>query len=113
MAYKIEVRENTQYKENESTHYLEVVEGKFEGMHFTFGKIEFVGEDDQGNGQIQFDYDLLNLPDPYKLEESRDEIEHIVGEVLRTILERNAEREEQEEAADENGNSDTEQPSEG
>ena len=108
--FKVEVRENTQYEDNSTTHYLEVVDGKYEGMHFTFGKIEFLGEDDEGNGKIEFDYTLLNLPEPYSLDEERDEIEEVVSQVLRYILEQNTNKE-TEEGADETGNLDSEQSS--
>jgi hypothetical protein len=109
--FKVEVRQNEIYKEDPASHYLEVSDGKFEGMHFTLGKIEFLGEDEEGNGKIQFDYRLLFLPEQFKFEEEKEEIENLVGLVLNKILENSASQTPTE-VEDETGNSDTEQPSE-
>lgn len=107
--YKVEVRENNQYPNDPASHYLEVVDGKWEGMHFTLGRVEFLGEQEDGSGKIEFDYNLLAVPEPYTFEENKQEIEHIVAQVLQKILENSAEKGRE----DETGNSDTEQSSEG
>lgn len=110
--FKVEVRENTQYQNEETSHYLEIVEGNFTGMHFTFGKIEFLGEDDEGNGNIQFDYRLLFLPEEYDYEDpsQKEQIEKTISLALEHILMKAAEEKVSE---NETGNIDTEQSSEG
>lgn len=108
--FKVDVKENKEYENDPASHYLEISEGKYEGMHFTLGKIEFIGEDEEGNGNIQFDYRLLFLPEHFIFEEEKAEIEQVVALVLEKILENTIDRTGE---IDETGNSDTEQPSEG
>lgn len=87
---KFTVKENVDFKEqNTATHYLEFTEGPMTNVAFTFGKIEFLGEDEEGNGKINFDYHLLSIPESISLEEQKDEIESHIGEVLKVLLEEN------------------------
>jgi len=83
--YKI--HSNNKYSEIESDHFIEITEGGFEGVHFNFGKIEFVGEDEQGNGKINYDYNLLYIPDTIILDMDRPLLERELGNILQTILE--------------------------
>lgn len=98
------VKENVEYKDqNTASHYLTFEQGPLEGLAFTFGKIEFLGEDEDGNGKINFDYHLLSVPESVKLEESKEEIENEIGEVLRVLLEENLTKENE----NETGNDDS------
>jgi hypothetical protein len=84
------VKENLEFKDqNTASHYLLFQEGPLEGVAFTFGKIEFLGEDEEGNGKINFDYHLLLVPENINLEERKEEIENNIGDVLRVLLEEN------------------------
>jgi len=67
--------------------YLNLLEGPCQGMHFTLGKIEFLGEDEEGYGKITFDYDLLFLPEGITIEEHNELIEQNITDVLVQILE--------------------------
>lgn len=107
---KFEIRKNPEENplyENKD-HYIEIVEGRFTGVHFTFGQIEFLGEDEEGNGNISFDYDLLFVPEHVNLLEEKQSIEADVAIVLQDILENMLSEE-----ANETGNSDSEQSTEG
>lgn len=104
------VKENLEFKEqNTATHYLQFEEGPLDGVKFTFGKIEFLGEDEEGNGKINFDYHLLSIPEHINLEERKEEIENNIGDVLRALLEENLTKDEN----DETGNDDSVQSIEG
>lgn len=107
---KFTVKENVEFKEqNTATHYLVFTEGPMTDIAFTFGKIEFLGEDEEGNGKINFDYHLLSVPESINLEERKDEIEGHIGEVLKVLLEENLTRDQ----ANETGNDDSNESVEG
>ncbi len=107
------VRKNdSEYPNIKSDHYLEVVEGDFIGMHFSLGRIEFIGEDEERNGKIEFDYDLLLVPAGVNVEEQKSEIEAVISAALQTILEKMVENSKNE-GIDETGNDDTQQSTEG
>lgn len=110
---KFQVKVNDLYPNNTADHFIELTEGEYEGLHFNFGPIEFAGEDEQGNGKINFDYNLLNLPEGISFEgEHKTEIENIISIVLKQIIEQMLENSNNE-AADETGNTNTEQSTEG
>ena len=87
---KFTVHENVQFKEvSKSDHFLTIEEGEFKNVSFSFGKIEFLGEDDDGQGHVKFDYDLLEVPDTIILQENaetRERLEGVIGETLHQIL---------------------------
>ena len=87
---KFSTHENHDFKEvSKSDHFLTFEEGEFKGVSFSFGKIEFLGEDDEGQGHVKFDYDLLLVPDSIILQENaemKDRLENEIGEVLHEIL---------------------------
>lgn len=109
---KFTVKPNPQeqpvYPHTKADHFIEVLEGPHAGLHFTFGQIEFLGEDADGNGNISYDYDLLFIPEHIDLLEQKDEVEETIGVVLQGILENLLDEE-----SNETGNTDTEQPTEG
>ena len=58
--------------------------GPFDTMLFVFGKIEFLGEDQNSNGRFSYDYAILRHP------ESKDvttkQIEEEIAQILKKIL---------------------------
>lgn len=88
--FKFSTHENNDFKEvSTSDHFLTIEEGEFKDVSFSFGKIEFVGEDDEGQGHVKFDYDLLQVPDSITLQENtetRERLENVIGEILHEIL---------------------------
>jgi hypothetical protein len=107
------VQQNEKFKEaNTAEFYIEITEGDYTGLSFVFGPIEFIGEDEDGNGRVKFDYHLLETPEFVILEEHREEIESVIGSVLHKILEDMSNTPEGENT-DEIGNVDSEQPAEG
>ena len=86
--YKYEVRPNRFFKEkNTANFYIEIMEGPYEGLCLVFGPVEFKGEDENGNGLINFDYHLLFIPDTINFEEQKSDVEAFVGQLLQHILE--------------------------
>ena len=106
--YKYEVKPNHYYKENNaSDFYIEMMEGQFTGLCFVYGPIQFDGEDEHGNGKVNFDYHLLFIPANVNFEEQKFEVEQMVGGVLQQIMESLVEN------TDEAGTADTESTTEG
>ena len=102
-----EVKSNQLYKENNTADfYLELTEGPFTGLCFVFGPITFDGEDENGNGKINFDYHLLFIPAHVNFDEQKPDIEEVVGAILQHLLETMV-------TNDETGTSDTESTAEG
>lgn len=83
--YKIHV--NSKYSDVQSDNFLEIVDGAFVGVHFNFGKVEFGGEDELGNGVVKFDYNLLHIPENIILEIDKPLLERELGSILQHILE--------------------------
>lgn len=83
---KFEVVPNDMY-EIESDHFISITEGKFKDFHLEFGELRFQGQDEEGNGRIAFNYDLLSHPEGVTLnEELKEEFELVVGEILKEIM---------------------------
>lgn len=107
------VQKNERFKDgNTADFYIEISEGDYEGVCFVFGPVEFLGEDKEGNGRVQFDYHLLFSPEGVILEEHREHLEGVIGLVLHKIFEDMVKTPEGE-TTDEIGNTDTEQSTEG
>lgn len=104
------VKENTLYKDvNTAEFYIEIENGNFVGVCFTFGQIEFVGEDEEGNGKINFDYHLLYVPENINLEEQKKDLESDIGKILEIVLRQMVDNTQNDEEVNETGNSDSEQ----
>ena len=86
---KFEIKRLNEIVEEETSEFfLEISEGKFQGIQFQFGAIEFAGEDENGNGKINFNYQLLNVPEEIKLSENtREDLHNTLGDILQEILE--------------------------
>ena len=99
-----DVISNTEFPESSSEFLLRIKTGKFSGTLFSFGQIQFIGEDEEGNGKINFDYELLSLTEGVTLEdpEVRGEFEKDLSAILHTIIEASLQHEN-------NRNSDSEQ----
>jgi len=107
--HNYKVKPNHDYKDNiKSDYYIEITDGPFQGLCFVFGPIEFAGEDEQGNGKINFDYHLLFIPETVNFEEDKFEIEQVAAGVLQRILETLVEKN-----SNETGTGDTESADEG
>lgn len=86
---KYEFRSNQEYKDkNTANFYIQIQEEPYIGLSFVFGPIEFVGENSDGSGLINFDYHLLSIPEHINLEEQRKGIESVISEILQNILEK-------------------------
>lgn len=84
---KFEVKPNDNIYEIESDHFIEITEGKFAGFHLLFGELRFQGQDEDGNGRVAFNYDLLSYPEDVILnDELKQELELEIGEVLHNIM---------------------------
>jgi hypothetical protein len=103
------VKTNDRFQDStDAEFFIEVADGEHAGLCFNLGKVEFLGEDEDGSGRVSFDYDLLFTPETVNLDEQKQEIEQTIAAVLREILEatvRNGD-------INEIGDIDSEQPSE-
>lgn len=107
---KYTVHSNIAFKgATDSDHFVRIEDGPYEGVCINFGKIEFMGEDSDGFGKINFNYDLLYIPDDVNFEVVKEDLEKTIGELLNIILEDIMLREAE---TNETGNSDTQQPTE-
>lgn len=81
------LKENTTHPDYKQSHYIHIDEGQFEGLCFNFGKLQFMGEDPDGNGRIQFEYDLISSPESLILnDETTPQLEAVVSEILNEII---------------------------
>lgn len=98
---------NERFPEAGTDHYVELLEGSFSGLCFNINQLEFVGEDDEGNGKISFNYDLVFVPETITLnEEMLPSLEEVISSTLHSIL-TEALNETQELLANETRNSNT------
>jgi hypothetical protein len=95
MMQPFEIVENVEFPDANTEFYLVLNEGKYKGTSFVFGPIEFTGEDEEGNGNISFDYTVLALPEGYSIQddEVKREVEQEISVVLHKIIEDSLETE--------------------
>ena len=67
-------------------YYIEILDGPFEGLCFNFKKLEFLGEDTEGNGRLAFEYDLIFVPKGITLHDNMKALEAELGVVLNVVL---------------------------
>lgn len=72
--------------DSEHDYIIEVIGGEYSGTHLHFGKIQMTGEDEEGNGELSFEYDIVTLPEGITLQENRDGLDVLAGDVLRQII---------------------------
>ena len=66
---------------------IQLTEGKYAGVVFRYGTIKFVGEDEEGFGHIQFEFDVITTPEDIKREDvTGEEFDKIAGEILQGII---------------------------
>jgi hypothetical protein len=83
--YKPEQSEDPNAKE---PYYIRIEDGAFKDICFNFEKIEFLGEDTEGNGRLAFEFDLISVPEGVILNDAnKDEFEKTLGEIMKHILE--------------------------
>lgn len=111
--FNFEVKKNEYFvapnPEEKIDFYIEISDGAFQGLCFAYGPIEFAGEDEEGNGQINFDYHLFQIPESVNIQEQKQDVETVISKVLNKILEDMVTRAN----TDETRNADTEQSTEG
>lgn len=83
--------------------HVSILDGPYKGIVFKFLAIRFKGEDSDGNAIIQFEHQLIELPETITIEDKAD-FEDTLGAILHDILLGLAERED-----GKNRNNDTEE----
>ena len=85
--FKYSVHPNDRFTDaGEVDHYIQIDEGPFDGSCFNISRIEFMGEDGEGNGRITFDYALFHLTEGLILDEVKIDLEKAVGEILNDVI---------------------------
>ena len=85
--FKHSIHPNTRFTDQASAdHYIEIDEGPFSGACFNISRVEFMGEDEEGNGRITFDYTLFYLPEQLLHEDIQMELESAVADILNDII---------------------------
>jgi len=69
-------------------HYVEITDGPYMGLHFNYGNIEFVGENEDGSGNLNFNYTVLFTPRWVDSKRDIKKIEVEIGVILRAIIEK-------------------------
>lgn len=64
----------TPYEYAKGYHWFEILDGKYEGVHFNFSKIKVL------NDTLDFQYNLLRLP--ANIESDDVNLKNIIGEIL-------------------------------
>lgn len=65
---------------------IRIEDGQFSGLVFNFGVVKFVGEDDDGNAIIRFDYDIIEHSYGF-IETDTPKLELAMSDILSTVLE--------------------------
>lgn len=69
-------------------HYVEISDGPFVGLHFNYGNIEFAGENEDGSGNLNFNYTVLFTPRWVNSKRDIKKIEVEIGTILQAIIEK-------------------------
>lgn len=69
-------------------HYVEITDGPYVGLHFNYGNIEFAGENEDGSGNLNFNYTVLFTPRWVNSKRDIKKIEVEIGVVLQAIIEK-------------------------
>jgi len=76
--------------DEKSTARVLITEGKFEAFCYSYGTISISeAEDDTGDGVLTFQYDLIEAPEDYQVEDEdaeKIEFETLVGDILVDIV---------------------------
>ena len=74
--------------ESPRDHYVEISDGPYVGLHFNYGNIEFAGENEDGSGNLNFNYTLLFTPRWVNSKRDIKKIEVEIGIILQAIIEK-------------------------
>lgn len=69
-------------------HYVEISDGPYVGLHFNYGNIEFAGENEDGSGNLNFNYTVLFTPRWVNSKRDIKKIEVEIGVILQAIIEK-------------------------
>lgn len=72
---------------------LKLLEGKYEGLIFSYGKVEFIEHGDENAVTLKFDYDVHRKP-PGMEELDLEELEYILGGFLTELIQEQLEQNE-------------------
>jgi hypothetical protein len=73
---------------------IQLTEGKYAGVVYRYGTVKFMGEDEEGNGRVTFEYDILDPRDFQREALVGPEIDEIFGRILHDIIVESLEKEE-------------------
>jgi hypothetical protein len=67
---------------------LKFLEGKYEGMIFSYGEVKFVEHGDENSVSLKFDYDIHRKPTNYADDDMIDmgEVEYVLGGFLLELI---------------------------
>jgi len=65
---------------------IKLLETKYAGVTYRYGQVKFLGEDEQGNGVVHFEYEVLD-PADFSVDEIKgDDVDLILGEILQELI---------------------------
>lgn len=65
---------------------IQIEEGDFAGVIYRYGVVQFLGEDEEGNGIVNFEFNVLD-PGPFEVEQIAGEaVDKIFGEILQELI---------------------------
>lgn len=68
---------------------LKFLEGKYEGMIFSYGEVKFVEHGDEDAVTLKFDYDIHRCPVGKVLDDlDRNEVEYVLGGFLQELIQK-------------------------
>jgi hypothetical protein len=71
-------------KENNGLQEVELTEGEFSGIIYTYGKVEFVEDNSNEHVKLSFEYDIVNLNN--KVIKDTKQFETYIGKILENLI---------------------------
>lgn len=71
---------------------IKLLEGKFEGLIFSYGKVEFIEHGDENAVTMKFDYEIHRKPEGVEFE--FEELEYVLGGFLEGLIQEQLEKNE-------------------
>lgn len=65
---------------------IKLIDSDLAGITFRYGEVKFLGEDEDGNGKMSFDYHVLDAGPFEKEELVGDKINKILGDILTELI---------------------------
>ncbi len=78
-TYKILVDEEP---DEYGTSIIEIVEGKYTGVRYTYGKVTSPIAEENGSMRLSFEYDIVEMPEGIDEQSSIEEFETVLGDIL-------------------------------